>query len=431
MDRCPTCHAWVDPAATHCDGCQSPLRTGGRDLDDDWLAPRGTEAHLELDVAALYRGRPPPRLVAPAPAPANAPPTAAIRSTPARVSMAPDTPAARRADPQESIARVEAETYARFGPAPSGWLASIPYAIRVWLRRQQMREELQEAMRLRADVARVSDDALEALGRALVERCKDALASSPLAPQLCAALEALEALGREEQALAAERRDATERENELERGASALRDELGALRDREVRLATQHATRESEWQRAQARLQRAQIALREAERAGLRTTDPARISLLEADVTVREQEAGTVRAALDEVAAQLTEARHELARHTELVAAHEARRRALEQETSRRRAALELGLQEGRRRLATALRMLGEAALTTGTPSDAAAQAQRALTALGRLEERRRIEALRRAALDAYDARAYRRGLGLLLAAAVVVLAALVAIVVG
>jgi hypothetical protein len=316
------------------------------------------------------------------------------------------------------LSAAEVAAVADFGPAPSGLLSSIPYAVLVLTRKRALRSALVELRRLAETAARDRDEAMVELGRALHERREGAV--SVLARELAAADDAGRVAGertsewqRARDVAEAQRTSLTAKIEEAERAAAPHR-------DRETKLATQMNVRETDLRRAKARLSRVEIELRNL--ASASPPDVAKRQVLDAERQARAADADAAQSKMDELARELADARRELAVVLSAVNDLAAQRRAVDDAQKRSERLHLSSAGEAERHYHAAVMELAQQALARGIAEEVAPGPTRAaLRMQSALDARTREVQLHDAAMDAYEKASFQRGAALLGGAAFLV----------
>ena len=385
------------------------------DLDTD--AIRGSSPR---HPAPFARGAPADRV------PGGVAPTAPVArsfappSDPAgpRASMAPRGSLAPAA-PDSDLSPAEVTLLADYGPAPSGIVGTVPYAILVLTRRRALQKALSDLRRLHVTAETDSKEALIDLGRALHAN-KSAELLSPLASFMVAADETGRVAGQRTEEWEKARQTADAQRGSLAAKIEQAEKAAGPYRDRETKLATQMNVRENELRRAKAKLQRAEIEMRNL----AATPDPGRQPLLEAERLARRAEVDKAQGHVDELAPQLAAARRELTVMVQAINDLETQRRTVDQAQHRTERVHLSSAGEAEKHYHAAVSHLAEQALVRkiaeAVAPDAAKNARfKQATADARAKEIRVHEA----ALLAYDRPSLQKGLTILGIAGAAILA--------
>ena len=154
-------------------------------------------------------------------------------------------PVSGEAPQQPAPNAAEVEVIADYGPAPSNFLASIPYALLVLTRKRALGKALFDLKRLEKSAAVDRDEAMIELGRTLhAQRGHASLAV--LSPQLAAADEAGRVAGERTSEWARAKETADAQRASLSRKIEQAERAAAPHRDRETKLATQMNVRETE-----------------------------------------------------------------------------------------------------------------------------------------------------------------------------------------
>ncbi len=389
----------------------------GLDLED--LEPVPSSELPALDLESIPAPAPPGAPAAPAAsAPAASAPAA---ETPVLDSSASAAGGLLRPAPSARPSPVEVGAAGGYGEAP-GFAGVIPYALHAWTRRKALVIEIAEARNHRKSAEADVEEALSALGRAIVDRA-DALggAAQAMSVDLEAARAAVARVGAQQEDAVRLDAETEERRRALRAELEVVKTELAPHQDRETRLQTRLEADEQTLMRARAKLQRAQIEARNA------AADPAapeqKRALSSADVERHAREVEVAEHAAREVSEKLAEIKRELATRLGRRAEIEKTLAGLDAEKNATKRIQMATEDDAAKRARRALAQLGRRAMTVGvaatTAPEAVARVERVDDALDR---RRQREGLLRAALDSYHKPAVYQGLGLLIAAGVVVL---------
>ena len=357
----------------------------------------------------------------------GSPPTAAgaaPRTKPQGASP-PSPPTEAPLDPRS---QAEMLRIADYGPAPDGIVGTIPYAIHVFNRRRHLRAAHADGVRVRQSAETAAEQALVAVGRALLQQA-DSLDSSAFARELEVARQAA---GESHERSAAHAQTKEGIAAELEAFDTRIRElaaEIDPWRDRETKLATQHQVKDTDFKRAVARLRRIEIELRNV---GPDSTapDPSRVPLLEADRDARRAEMRLAEGPALKLAEELSEVRRELAARMAAVSRTEAEKSRLQQALRQSESTQQVHLSAAQKDLEATLRALAEAAREQDADAAAGeALVRRADNALELWTERQRIEDLHWRALSAYDKPSFQRGAAVLGGAALIIFVMIVLVI--
>jgi chromosome segregation ATPase len=322
--------------------------------------------------------------------------------------------------PADRLPTVEVAAVAEYGPAP-GFVGAIPYAIHAWTRRKELVAALADARRHRKAAEIGVEEALSALGRAVVEKA-DSLggAVEALTEDLEGAQAAVGLVGAQQEASARVEVDTEERRRVSRRNLEALRREIDPVKDRETKLTTQLEVRQQDLARARAKLKRAEIEQRNTEHDPSRPPQSAALAL--ADLERHQQEVAVADGAVRDLADQLAQIKRDLAERLGRAAQIEDDLRGLDREKEQtQRAALEIG-GEAAQNARRALALLARRAIAANVAASADAELTgRVSRADEDLQRRRRRERIVFAAIDSYDKPTVYQGLGLIGGALLVV----------
>lgn len=406
----------LDPLSAPQQSTYDPASEGG-DMLDDPLGDMGGLDPLELDTAAISPA---------APAAASTPPSSTSSTPPAQRSLQPP-----REEPTEEAAPElppeEVAAIADYGSAPESPVMWVPYAALVLSRWIALRKELDGLRGLRASAAKDAKDALVELGRALHAHGAEAL--PPLAAVFARADQTGAEAGQKTDEWEKSRQTAETQRGSLEAKIAEAEGRVGPYRDRETKLATQMDTRENELRRAKARLSRVEIELRNLAQA--ETVDEAKKGMLEAERDARRAETEKAQGHVDELTPQLSAARKELTVMLDAVNDLETQRRAIDEAQSRKEKLHLTSAGEAEGRYHGIIEELAKTALDRNLAAAVEpAKTKAAEMMRSTLASREREIALHEAALDAYDAGSFQKGLALLGAAGLLILAMIVFVIV-
>ncbi len=330
-------------------------------------------------------------------------------------------PVSGEAPQQPAPNAAEVEVIADYGPAPSNFVASIPYALLVLTRKRALGKALFDLKRLEKSAAANRDEAMIELGRTLhAQRGHESLAV--LSPQLAAADEAGRVAGERTSEWARAKETADAQRASLSRKIEQAERAAAPHRDRETKLATQMNVRETDLRRATARLSRVEIELRNLWSSSAEP-DAARRDVLEAERQARRADVTAAQAKVDELTPQLSEARRELAVMLSAVNDLTDQIRAVDAAQKRSERVHLSTAGEAERAYHAAVRELARQALTRGIGLAVAPEAaQSAMRKESAHETRAHEVELHEAALLAYDKTAFQRGAALLGGAAFLVI---------
>ncbi|HEX7479792.1 MAG TPA: hypothetical protein VF331_18455 [Polyangiales bacterium] len=355
----------------------------------------GVNGYGDLENLTGFDGAPALDLVSvPPPRPASSPPAA---QTPASLERS-------RAD--------QARALAAYGDAPKKLYQTVPYFIRVLMRKRELDAELASITPMRKRLDGQAEDAMCALAELYYGQRTDPRLK-PLAQQLRVVAESQSHVGAEE---AAGARVAEQHKREIDRVLAdihKLERQAEPLRKREA-----EAQHRADTHKAQIRRNEALVRKAEAEIKALKTSTDVtaidRITALEADRQAHHGEIQTLNVQLLPLQEDLGALRRELAKQLGTITAlHEEQRKlssVADRETQRHR------LTTGGARTAhrEALRSLATAALRAQLGGFFPEQAKVAVEAEQRAAKKREAEEVQRAAASAYDDAKYKQGMFIL-----------------
>lgn len=305
---------------------------------------------------------------------------------------------------------------ARFGPPPSSLLQTLPYCVRVARRRHTLRGQLEAHVRLRKQREQTAEQALCQLGESLFARASEP-ALAPLALQLRAVQASKQGMSGGH---AAGQRNADARKREfaaLSRNADERRALMVPVEQRlrvlsQDVLSSKARVRELE-ERVRAvdaekktlkSARDAQSLARLSELASVREADWGELQSLQVELAPRVEDQARLTAELTQHQAGLVELQEQQSRLMDVVERDEERSKVAKGDAS-----------DARRRTLIAL---AQAALRQNLVESASSVVVQAIAAQAPLAEVQKHEQLLAAAFASYDAKAYRRGLQLLVASA-------------
>jgi len=368
---------------------------------------------LELAVDSPYDA-PRTSQAAPAGPRLSAVPVAGTRTRGDRSTYTNDSGGSfRHAEPQ-----TEAAALARYGPVPNGAFASAYYAIRVGLRRMELKTALTRTIAERGRAAAEADRALTALGQALYHHRRDPRVAA-FEVELERVMAADQTLGERHAAHQDARSEVISELSTLDQVVADTSATIDPVREHEANLQRYLSQLEDNSKRAQARRQRVEIQIRGLRASQKDSNDPELLPTLEAELRVREQEVRSLAEQMNEVRQGLGEARRELAAHLGTLEALQedlqGRKRALQQKDDIHKSYGGVALDA----MTYALRQLAHAALNSGLFVVAETESRKAEAAVTRLKDRDNDEVLHREALDCYDLTAVRTGIIVIVASTV------------
>jgi hypothetical protein len=433
---CPWCHKPLADADATCPSCRRdprhhPSRARAAVPDLALAAPIATASssaaveELEIDAPSLDLAldlRAAPVVITPSggeleddDAPLALETELAPRAPVALAEAAPPMLAFAEA-PAPVVDAIEILALADYGPAPSGWVDAIPYAVRVVLRERALRRDLERHRAALVGSERARDQALVRMVEATRE------AGGAHADTLAARLSAVDALAkdRDDARRAASREYAGEvaridaQVAELERTretqdahGTAAEEELGRRREAHARAA--------------AKVKRVEIALRAAHDAARLAAGPdakhappehaAKIRDLEAERELRATELRPFQQALDEATAASRAREAELRETQKAIARLRDERRAIERSAARQLELRSAGADEAERARETAYAEAGRELLRL-SPEAAPTEQRAAAEQAQRLVDDRALTLEKHArAVTAFDAQGKKRGL--------------------
>ncbi|HEX6242634.1 MAG TPA: hypothetical protein VFZ61_17090 [Polyangiales bacterium] len=353
-------------------------------------------------------------------------PSLEVQPTPARPATRVSTP---EEAPQMAVAQERDEyqalvALADFGPAPSGWLASVPYAVRVGKRVLALRSErslAHEALRGRLGEHHT---ALVTLGKALVA-CAEEPRLSPLRAAIAQVRDESTKLQHADQGVSRTREGNERALNLLRSEESHLKEQLAPYLEAEQAALAGQRKLEEELRRAQAMHKRAEIEMRALENA---TTgvDPGRLSALSLQLAQRKAALDALTPGLVQAGEALGKARRDLALARGGLDANQEKQRKMEADARAREAQAEGEKQAAHGAYETALSELAEAALQQRLGDLAPEQAARVGQTGQAVEQAVGDVARFDRALALYDRSAVRRGIMLVAMVVIGVVAVLV-----
>ncbi len=373
------------------------LDTGLTSLDDALAVP-GSQAGPALDLVSM----PPPR--------AQAPADAVVRPAAAERNRAQ-----------------QAQELSGYGATPTKLFQTIPYFVRVMLRKRELDAELASLTLHRKRLDTQADDAMCALAELFYAQRQDPRLKS-LNQQLRVVAQSTTQVGAQE---AAGARVADQHKRDLD----VLLADLQKVESEAVPLRKRESAAQQRADGCKAQIKRNEGLMHklEAEIKELRSSTDViaidRITALQAECEAHQGEIQTLNVQLLPLQDDLGTLRRELAKHMGTVSAlHEEQRKltgVMEREVERHRVSAG-GARAAHRE---ALRSLASSALRAKLGGMFPEQAKTALEAEERAAKKRQAEDVQRAAVESYDPAKYKQGMLLLVggtAAVFVLFAALI-----
>lgn len=303
----------------------------------------------------------------------------------------------------------EVAALARYGRIPEGPIAAVTYAIKVGLRRMEIASTLTRLTAERGRAAAEADRALIGLGQALYQH-RDDPRLEELAPDIERVMQADQTLGERNAAHQGARWEVVDELATLDQVVADTSATIDPIREHEVNLQRYLDELSDASRRTQARLQRVDIQVRALHGSDSTKEDPEQLPTLEAERRVREQEVKALAKQMAQVRGALGEARRELAAHFGTLEAlredQQGRHRALQERDDVHKNYTGEAVDA----MTHALRRLAQSALTHGMFVVAELETRKAESAVQRLKDRDRDEALHKEAIDSYDGGAVRTG---------------------
>ncbi len=334
--------------------------------------------------------------------------------------------------PPESQQQVRArsiKSLAEYGEQPKNIFQTVPYFVRVMLRRRELQQELSQLATQRKRIDGQADDALCALGEVLYALRNDPR-TKPLLQQFRVVAEAHEQVGVKE---AAGQQASAQHKQELARLTREIAKadfEVSPLRKREAELQAREDSLKSQVKKREGLVRKAEAEL-EKIRASKDFTAPDKIAMLEAERDAHSGEIQSFNVQLLPLQEDLGALRREIAKHMGTISAlreeESAVNRAMDREQERHRMTTG-GARSAHRE---ALRALAGYAQRSKLATLCPAENDAAIDAADRARKKHEVEELQRAATQSYDAESYKRGMYLLVggtAAFFVIFVALIAV---
>jgi chromosome segregation ATPase len=319
----------------------------------------------------------------------------------------------------EPVAAVVEETrgqkvdeLAGFGARPRRHFETVPYFVRVLLRKRALELELQGLTAHRKRLDTQTEEALCALGEALYGLHTDARLK-PLAQQLRVVAETKKQVGVKEAA-------SLQANDEHGRELQKLQQDVRKVEADAVPLRNREADMQARADKLKAHIKRKEAAARKAEedikalRASPDVTAIERIRALEAERDAHVGEVQSRNVQLLPVHEDLGALRREIAKLMETLTALHAEERKYTQAMDREQERHRVSTGGARNALKDVLRALAAAAQQAKLAALAPALATAATDAEARAKTKRNVEETFRAAVQSYDHEAYTRGMYIL-----------------
>jgi hypothetical protein len=302
---------------------------------------------------------------------------------------------------------------AQYGPRPAALWQSIPYCVRVMLRKKELSDELADRS---AQRKRAEDDAKEALsymGHALYAMRHDPR-MGPLLPLVKAIVQSANKMG-DVEARGEQRQKAMQKELGVLARKLAKQEELARpLREKEAGLAGQLAGFKARQQQAMAQLKKLDTELEQV-RAGKLQVDAERFGVMQAERNARHGELQTLGVQMHPIEESLSGVRGQLEKHLRAIAGLQAEHAQTVNVMQRAEQQQRVSAGSAESNYKDALISLGKAALEQNLAGLAPDQAGEAADGVIKADKKRKEEELYRAAVMSYDEPMYKKGFAILL----------------